>query len=351
MSIESIPLSRESFTYHDIAELDPLSLDEIMILLPELNRRQDVESINTVLSEVVCTSQYNVVSQEDALAALRDLDFLASSLLRHGAQPLQSVDGLEGELMRLGNVAGTIPRGTVFTYASINPLDERMRSFTGTTEEALFIDSVRNGTLALDLALTSLSDKSMYDDEGMAEALTTSAAAMDTMIASIINVYHTITPEFFSEQMRPYFEPLVIGGRKFTGAGGAQMQLLAIDRVLWGNNETDPEYQGFFNENYEYLTPTQKESLGHFLTRNSQTTLVEWLESHPDEYPQMRQETVSLLRKIKKFRYPHRRVAKGNFNIRKKGAVGSGSYTPDILDVLISKTEESILRATGEGDA
>jgi hypothetical protein len=55
-----------------------------------------------------------------------------------------------------------------------------------------------------------------------------------------------------------------------------------------------------------------------------------------------RQATTDLLRKIRKFRYPHRKIAQDNFKLRPDDAVGSGSYKPDILDVLIDKTEKAI---------
>lgn len=53
---------------------------------------------------------------------------------------------------------------------------------------------------------------------------------------------------------------------------------------------------------------------------------------------------VGLSKMIRKFRYPHRKVAEDNFKIRPDGSVGSGSYTPAILTDLIHTTEARIAR-------
>ena len=42
-----------------------------------------------------------------------------------------------------------------------------------------------------------------------------------------------------------------------------------------------------------------------------------------------------------KFRYPHLKVAKDNMNIRTEGSLGSGGYTSDILERLLSHTVRS----------
>lgn len=348
MSPELTQVGYEKSTYDDIADLDPLLLDEAVAQLPNLNAESNIEAIVAILNEATLTSQDTITSPAEALASLRDIDFLVSSLLRHGVNPLINIAGLEQEMIRLGDICQTVPRGTVFTYASINPRGERARSYTGKEEEAIFVEAVRQGVLALDEAIESIGEQRLQDNFGMRSALALSSNAMDTMTQSIVAVHRKISPEFFTNEMRPFFEPLKIGDREFTGSGGAQMQLLALDRVLWGKNDFNDEYQGFYEENYIYLTPVQREAMSSFLERNNQCTIVQWLETNPDGYDQMREEAIKLLTAIKKFRYPHRRVARDNFKIRSTGAVGSGSYTPDILDTLISKTEDAINRIQGQ---
>ena len=43
---------------------------------------------------------------------------------------------------------------------------------------------------------------------------------MDAMIESIVDVYRKIDADYFTYVMRPYFEPLTIGGKQYSAAGG-----------------------------------------------------------------------------------------------------------------------------------
>lgn len=335
---------RESYpSYEDVASIDPLKTDQIMEYLPELNRQGDVDAIREATAYALAgTEALTVPTRAEALAAIRDLDFLASSVLRHGEQPLDTVPGLEEQFIRMGSIANTVPRGTVFTYAAGNPSGERRRSFTGSNEEEVFIDSVTRSIIALDGAVEGLGQTSLENDAALGQSLWRSGEAMDEMIDSIVQVRRTVSPEFFTHQMRPYFEPLVINGENLTGAGGAQMQLVAVDRMLWGCEDKTPDYEGFFAENFIYLTPAQQEALSDYAHTNGDKSIVSWLSENQGQYPETTDAAIDLLKKIKKFRYPHRRIAQDNFKLRPKDAVGSGTYQPDILDVLIEKTETSI---------
>lgn len=330
-------------SYEQVASLDPLKTDQIMEYLPELNSQGDIDAIREATQYATAgTEALAMPSRAEALATIRDLDFLASSLMRHGEQPLDTIPGLEAQLIRMGAVANTVPRGTVFTYAAANPNGERRRSFTGSHEEEAFIDSVTRSIIALDGAVEGLGKTSLGNDARLSQALWRSGEAMDEMIDSIVQVRRTVSPEFFTFQMRPYFEPLVINGESLTGAGGAQMQLVAVDRMLWGCEDKSPDYEGFFAENFIYLTPVQQEALSDYVRVNGDKSIVGWLNENPGQYPETTDAAIDLLKKIKKFRYPHRRIAQDNFKLRPNDAVGSGTYQPAILDVLIEKTEASI---------
>jgi len=74
------------------------------------------------------------------------------------------------------------------------------------------------------------------------------------------------------------------------------------------------------------------------------------LESSPRESVQA---LSNLLGHIIGFRVPHQRVAEANFALRSRFALGSGGYTPALLEELIEKTKEaqqilrSVLRKKG----
>jgi len=336
-------------SYDEVARRDPLKIDQAMRILPELNAEGDVKGLEVVTREALEESQRQVnMSQTDALAIIRDMDFLASSLLRHEVHPFEAMPELEAELLRVSEAAKTVPRGTVFTYTAANPAGDRRRSFTGTPEEEVFIDAVSRSIVALDGAVDNIGNISTYGRESsLVAALNDSGVAMDEMVRSIIEVKRTVTPEFFSSQMRPYFESLTIGDKKYTGSGGAQIQLVAIDFMLWGCEEQDPDYLAFFAENVGYLTPVQQRAIENYLENNGDRSVVSLITQEPEMGDDSRQAALDLLRKIRKFRYPHRKIAQDNFKLRPDDAVGSGSYKPDILDVLIDKTERAIARVEG----
>lgn len=342
MSIETLPRNHEFPTYDEVAKRDPLGLDPIMAALPDLNAHEDVEGLREVTLHASDTLRDQRLSDPaDALAVIRDVDFLTSSLLRYGVNPFECAPELEDDLIRTSRVANTIPRGTVFTYAAANPSGERRRSFTGSVEEDVFISAVTRSVIALDDSVDRMGGISpLSTDQQLQAVLADSSSAMDEMVRSIIEVKRTVSPEYFTNNMRPYFESLEIGGRSYTGSGGAQIQLVAIDFMLWGCEDNDPDYLKFFEENLLYLTPVQQRSLEQYLRVNGEKSLVSLVSE--DYEDNTRQATIDLLRKIKKFRYPHRKVAQDNFKLRPDDAVGSGSYKPDILDILIDKTELAI---------
>lgn len=344
MTIECL-LSREKYpSFEQVSSIDPLEVDQVMSYLPEMNRQGDVKEIHEAAQYAVSGAEdLTAPTRTEALASIRDIDFLASSLLKHGEQPIVSIAGMEEQFIRMGKIANTVPRGTVFTYTAGNPSDERRRSFTGSNEEEVFIDSVARSIIALDDSVMGLGQTSLMNDAGLYTALLQSGEAMNEMIDSIVQVKRTVSPDFFTFQMRPFFEPLVIDGESLTGAGGAQMQLLAVDRMLWGCEDKSPEYEEFFAKNYIYLTPTQQEALVDYACINGNKSIVSWINDNPGKYPEITDATVDLLKKIKKFRFPHRRIAQDNFKLRPSDAVGSGNYKPDILDLLIEKTKASIV--------
>ncbi|MES2970779.1 MAG: monodechloroaminopyrrolnitrin synthase PrnB family protein [Patescibacteria group bacterium] len=340
------PEPRHGYTsYEDVASIDPLELDQQMRHLPGLNSRADVEAIWEGAADAVTRAEaLPTLTPALALAALRDLDFLSSSILRHGQQPLEIVPGLEAQLLRMGESANTPPRMTLFTYTVANPEGERRRSFTGTEEETVFIDSLARSVVALDGTVENMAQANFYSDGNLQGTLGIASQTVDVMIDSIIEVKRKIMPQLFTFQIRPYFEPLVIGEQTIPAASGAQMQFLALDRMLWGCDDDDPAYQVYFEENYPYLTPVQKDTLDIFLKHNGGRSIVGLLSEKLVDFPDSIEVATGILKKMRKFRYAHRQVARQNFSLRPNGATGSGTYSPAILDILLERTEASIVK-------
>lgn len=223
-------------TFQRVRELDPLGIDRELQDLPTINGSADVGAISTIIDDVISDLDITAYDQDSATAAMRDLDFLLSSSLRHGADLVVEGGTIESALLGLGRIACMIPRGTVSTYALANPRGERERSFTGSPEERLFIESVRSGAESVESSLET------YVREGKYAGLCAMENGIDHMITSIIDVKRGVSPAYFTGQLRPYFEPLTIGGESYAGSGGAQLQFIAVDYLLWGVDCDNPVY-------------------------------------------------------------------------------------------------------------
>jgi len=322
-----------------VAEMDPLNFDAFALDLPKYNETNDVRTLAGQYENMLATADtLHTPTPFEATAALRDLDFMAGSLLRHKAGNVAESPDAQAVLLRLGEQSNTVPRGTVFTYAAANPNDtSRRRSFTGTHKEELFISAVRQGAHALDIVMDDLNEIAQGNSSNLDRANT----QMQVMVDSIVEVKRGISPAFFTYEMRPYFDSLTIGGTSYAGAGGAQMQLVGIDRMIWGADSGDNNYQAYYADNVRYLTPEQRTQIDDFVTATEGKSMLTLIKDR--ELPHsLALDALDLLRTIKKFRYPHRKVANDNFALRQEGARGSGNYTPTALDSLINRTEEAI---------
>lgn len=282
-----------------------------------------------------------------AIASLRDIDIIASSLLKHGINPIEAEPRLTGTLKSLGAIAINVPRGTIATYVGINPNGSRRRHFTSTEQEAIFVESLSVGYRLLDTALTDMSTiKAESSPSDIVEALESTVIAVDSMRDSIITVHRNISPEFFSAHIRPYFEPLEVDGEVYAAPGGSQLQLLGIEYAIWGCDSADEEYTKYFMENLKYLTAEQKQLMYTYLQNNSGKSIFTRVREEGDST--LAAEVTNVMRSLRKFRYPHKKVADDNFAIRPEGSVGSGHYTPQLLGHLIAQTNVKLHELTEE---
>jgi len=333
--------------YKKTTELDPLNIDADLFHLPEYNAKTNVLMVRRLGHKAVSNFRKNDTgNSEEAYAALRDLDFIASSLDRHGLNPMTEVEGLEEAMIWAGLVGDSAPRGTITTYAGVNPYGERRRSFTGTEEEDIFIDSLKVSFDDLELAMNGLARlTSQSNDIDFMHSLDKSTSAMQTMTNSTVSVIRSIPPTVFTGQIRPYFEPLDVGGKSYVAANGSQLQLVGIEKMVYGTGGVDSVESDFSEENMPYLNSAQRSKLQVFGEINQGKDVLAMIEERRDKGEDMSEVLVSLAaltKMIRKFRYPHRKVAEDNFKLRPDGSVGSGSYTPAVLTDLIHTTEARI---------
>lgn len=332
-----------------VSRLDPLGADDFFQnILPEFNHRMASVEIMRMASFVIPSldeiSRYDLLS---ARAALRDLGMIAASLRRHNVR-IADFSQLRDALIKLSDITGEVPRDTVFSYGSRNPSDVRQRRFTKRSEEAIFIKSFVSGikgllncTVLLPMLLSLPIDSSDFLDT--CKELT---KQFQMMVSAIIQVRNQIPPEVFTAELRPYFEPIEIGGIEYFAPGGAQMPMLIIDQLLWGNDCAMPIYLRYHEENLSYLPTFLREFSSYYKNRGSIATRVQ-REYGRDEKVLTEdiqngiQMLVNFLSRIMSFRAPHQKVAEANFALRSRFALGSGGYTPALLTKLIEKTQQA----------
>jgi Monodechloroaminopyrrolnitrin synthase PrnB len=290
----------------------------------------------------------------EALAALRDLDFLVSAA--HIGHPFayKSVAGLEPLLKRLGRVAGHIPRGSNITYTLCNPTDARMRIFTGLPEERMFVRELAVGLHRLDDVLSALGviAKGPVDSPAAAAAAKSLRPSWDPMIGAVVTMLRRMPPEIFSGRIVTCFVPLDIAGNRYQGVTGAQNVNVGIDYLLWGVESHDADYLAYAATNLEEQLPQHRGIVTAALRHTGGMSLLTHIErqlSANSVQDRHNAEIVLnhveiLLRRISAFRSAHRRLADINLPLR-ESPTGSGGHTVDILDKLAVSTKDARYRA------
>ena len=198
-------------------------------------------------------------------------------------------------------------------------------------------------------ALASAQDVSVFSPP-YAVLLDTARERFKGMVNAIGQVHRKITPEFFTTQLRPYFEPKEVDGKRYLSPGGAQMPILLIDLILWGSDCEDSIYQRYWAENIAYqplfLRQRGKSIMAQpSLMRHALRAFERLKSSVTAEELEIFKRSVSslegMLLILEKFRHQHLRVAEANMLIRPDGSVGSGGYDTEILELLIRKVREA----------
>ena len=334
-----------------ISDLDPLGADDFFVKdLPALNEIGNPSAIYTFFKPYFYGKQVYGMSRLEAAAATRDIGMVASSLVRHSVS-IQEFPDLEEFLVMLSVITDEVPADTVTSYGPRNPLNSRMRTFTGEPEEKLFISCVIEGMESLPVAVAALDtaqDLSPTDSE-FSRMVDFSANNFSAMIVAITKVIICITPEYFTRKLRPYFEPKIIGGRTYLAPGGAQMPIILVDLALWGGRDNNPQYIRYWNENISYLPPSLRVRAQKIVRSNPLILKVAKELENLKLLKVSQKENIALalgsidrlIVMLQKFRYPHLKIAEENMAIRQKGSVGSGGYDTEVLKLLIASSESA----------
>lgn len=338
-----------------VSLLDPLQADDFLCTrLPILNDQKDAAAILHMAEHFSQKSiELNGVERTESLAVLRDLGFIAASLIRHEAA---IPDKLSKALLLYGSLSEEVPRDTVFSYGPRNPLGKRRRKFTTLAAEDVFISSFVAGMeqnldclVALMKALTL-----PVGSETFTELLLKASASFSAMVESMIVVKKEVTPETFTYELRPYFDPISINGRKYFAPGGAQMPVILIDMLLWGKDSKNHYYHEYFKENLSY-SPNYYRAIPEQISElpsMAQKIAILMRQVPTEAEKKSLQALQELLTSLVRFRHVHIAVAKANFALRSASDVGSGGYRVDILERLLEETtnmRNSVKSATLQG--
>lgn len=335
-----------------VAKLDPLGLNKSFAKeFPIMSEKGETAKLIALITSRVHDVGYERIISLDsvsAMAALRDLSMFASALNRWNI-PLSQTPLLEDLLLALAEATHELPVDTVFTYGPRNPKGEYRRTFTTCPEEKLFIDSFSEGMKSLSTCVAGTEvlqnmDPANPNFAGIAQEV---ADHFVVMVKSIVAVRKNVPPEVFTNQLRPFFEPKVVGGKKYFAPGGAQMPICLMDLIIWGINCDDIGYIRYWNEGVEYLPAAIRSKLPGILSKPSVLLTLQSLDLSKFDKPKVELVrasiggVVEILAQLEKFRQPHLRVAKDNMKIRQSGSVGSGGYDTEILEYLLRKTKQA----------
>ena len=333
-----------------VSDLDPFGLDGFFEFgfTKFANASSSGEMLNFVEQHFsgISFANFMNLNEVSAMAATRDLGMLAAAFTKLGVR-ISDVPVLETMLLKLADKTYEVPSDTVFSYGPRNPSGKRRRTFTGSTEEEMFIQSFSGGMDGLIVALASLEVLQEMDlcDPMYAQYASEAVDGMRSMVDAISAVRKIVTPEIFTFRLRPFFDPKTIGGRTYFAPGGAQMPISIVDLLLWGVGETDRVCLSYWNENHQYL-PTSYRSKIQSISRGQSIIcgVAQRMSQGVKEQQRANAQVsidglMSVVDQLIRFRAPHLGIAKANMKIRQKGALGSGGYDISILQHLIAKTQ------------
>lgn len=324
-------------THAAVAACDPLQARSLVLQLPGLNRNKDVPGIIGLLREFLpargVPSGWGFV---EAAAAMRDIGFFLGSLKRHGHEPADVVPGLESVLLDLARATGLPPRETLLHVTVWNPATaDAQRSYTGLPDEAHLLESVRISMAALEAAIAvtvELSDVPLRSP-AFAQGCDELEAYLQKMVESIVYAYRFISPQVFYDELRPFYEPIRVGGQSYLGPGAVEMPLFVLEHVLWGSQSDDQAYREFKETYLPYVLPAYRAVYARF---SGEPALIDRALDEAravgarDQH--VRAGLTALERVFKvllRFRAPHLKLAERAYEVGQSGpTIGSGGTRP-----------------------
>jgi hypothetical protein len=335
-------------TFRDsVWRLDPLSLDPVFVALPALKREERLEFAVENLRTAVSRASGLAGSQQALHAALRDIGFLTLVIRSEAAEPMIAVQGLTQLLQNIGTETDHVPRDTITHYSVFNPPSARRRLFSADPQEKILVARIVESFDSLVGALRALLP--LCETSSPAQLVSSCNEAADylcRLVSAAVDVTRLVNPTFFSDVLRPHWEPLQVGANWYDGAGPVQLPIYIIDNCIWAGRDADPRYRAFADHNMRYA---MKDFRALYMSTRSMVPFVsryspESVSTHSSDAVrhQIPLALVRILSCLTKFRRVHFRIATRVYEVRRSveaGAVCSSGYGFEVLNPILKQTD------------
>ncbi len=302
----------------EVALRDPIGLDDRIALLHAADAAGNIAAVRGLVSESIDTFSRKVIDPVIALAALRDFDVMVGIGVRKGLINPAELDGrFPDVLLTCAAVAETVPRGTIYGYTSANPIGPRMRTYTTDPREVRLIQYMQEGGAGLGLAHEAIMEAFAVDfqDSPLEATDLLREVQINTkpMIAAVANTIRDVGAEFFTMDLSQYMHPALIGGQRIGGPSPANMPVAVLDHVLYGlDMPEDDIYWDYLRSRLPYFMPNERNVLEGFsgpTIQRKMGAISPVVLANSPAHQSLAQEISSLGLILRKFRYPHARLA------------------------------------------
>jgi len=343
-------LNEEDMVHDQICLLDPLGFDNTLNLVHQFNKEGDIDGLVSMMYQYMPKpKQIELFGYNESIAVMRDLGILIGSMKRHGHEPISLVPELEYVLFELSEKTDLPPRDTLFHYTIWNPAGARMRTYTGSEDEIELINSVKESYHPLVYAIYLLMEmhNTKLDDTYFMLMCIRAEKCFQGMVNGIINAKKKVSPAYFANELRFYFDPIVIHKASYIGPGAVEMPVFVYDHLLWSSDTEDEVYKKFkttylpFNLSYlrdAYYNYDGKESI----VSKMHKALADRAKYDAEILKNNARALLNLCMTMKRFRMPHKKLANEAYKQQKDRSTGSGGYSPDILSHIIELNLQQI---------
>ncbi|MDF9795608.1 hypothetical protein OKW21_000871 [Catalinimonas alkaloidigena] len=334
--------------------LDPLQSDERLKAVPALNKGKDTIALVLMLVDMLPSIKEAAdMDFYEACAAMRDIGIMLGSLKRHGVEPVHVIPELEEKLNILADITDLPPRDTLIHYVRWNPEGKRQRTYTGTEDEIQLIKSVKVAILPLHEAIRALNELyniplSSPEFVPVCERVITH---FDGMVQGMVNAKRNVSPRYFAEELRFYFDPIELNEQEYLGPGAVEMPVFVFDHILWNCDLGEAFYNEFKQAYLPYNQAVMRELYDAYKHLPSLVNKCIQELRQANDYSVVRLDSakhlIKLFNLLKSFRAPHKKMADEAYEHAAKDAYrekGSGGYEPGVLHLILKLNLEALER-------